>query len=44
VSNETTSVGELLVWPSLVTHPHETRPLHSGLKYALTVWFELPAF
>jgi hypothetical protein len=44
VSNETTEVGELLVWPSLVTHPHETRPLRSGVKYALTVWFELPAF
>jgi 2OG-Fe(II) oxygenase superfamily len=44
VTNETTGVGELLVWPSLVTHPHETLPLRSGVKYALTVWFELPAF
>jgi hypothetical protein len=36
-------VGSLLAWPSLVTHPHETAPLRSGTKYALTVWFELPA-
>ena len=37
-------VGEMLVWPSLVTHPHETAQLDSGVKYALTVWFELPSF
>jgi hypothetical protein len=37
-------VGEILVWPSLVTHPHETTRLTSGTKYALTVWFELPSF
>jgi 2OG-Fe(II) oxygenase superfamily len=41
-SNEVTEVGELLVWPSLVTHPHETAQLRAGVKYALTVWFELP--
>ena len=35
-------VGELLVWPSLVTHPHQTTQLQSGIKYGLTVWFELP--
>lgn len=35
-------VGSLLVWPSLVTHPHQTRPLASGVKYALTLWFEIP--
>ena len=37
-------VGEMLVWPSLVTHPHETAQLDAGIKYALTVWFELPSF
>ena len=36
--------GALLVWPSLVTHPHETSQLDDGIKYALTVWFELPSF
>ncbi|MEP7202908.1 MAG: hypothetical protein ABI894_09880 [Ilumatobacteraceae bacterium] len=42
--NSSVGVGELLVWPSLVTHPHETAQLEDGIKYALTVWFELPTF
>jgi hypothetical protein len=42
VSTESAAVGELLAWPSLVTHPHETLPLRHGVKYALTIWFELP--
>jgi hypothetical protein len=40
--NRDLAVGSLLVWPSLVTHPHQTRPLASGVKYGLTVWFEIP--
>ena len=43
VTNQSLLVGELVAWPSLVTHPHETLPLRSGTKYALTIWFELPA-
>jgi hypothetical protein len=35
-------IGSLLAWPSLVTHPHEATQLTSGVKYALTVWCELP--
>lgn len=42
-TNRELPIGSLLVWPSLVTHPHQTRPLVSGVKYALTIWFELPA-
>jgi hypothetical protein len=42
--NSGVAVGDMLVWPSLVTHPHETSQLVSGIKYALTVWFELPSF
>lgn|GEM_PF-264572 len=41
-SNADLPVGHLVVWPSLVTHPHRTRPLEAGVKYGLTVWFELP--
>jgi hypothetical protein len=41
-SNEGLAVGELLAWPSLVTHPHATTQLDAGVKYALTIWFELP--
>jgi hypothetical protein len=44
VSNADVAVGELVVWPSLVTHPHQATPLESGVKYGLTVWFELPSF
>jgi hypothetical protein len=35
-------IGSLLAWPSLVTHPHEATSLTSGVKYALTIWCELP--
>ncbi len=42
VTNEALAVGDLVVWPSLVTHPHESRRLRSGVKYSLTIWFELP--
>jgi len=41
-TNSSVPVGSMLVWPSLVTHAHRTRPLESGVKYGLTIWFELP--
>ncbi|CAB4806111.1 unannotated protein [freshwater metagenome] len=44
VSNESTAVGDLVVFPSLVTHPHQATPLRRGVKYGLVVWFELPTF
>ncbi|MCY7297607.1 MAG: hypothetical protein LH616_00145 [Ilumatobacteraceae bacterium] len=44
VTNEPAGIGEMIAWPSLVTHPHQTTPLRSGIKYALTIWFELPTF
>jgi hypothetical protein len=44
VTNAAAAVGELLAWPSLVTHPHRTEQLRRGVKYALTIWFELPQF
>jgi hypothetical protein len=40
--NSTVPVGHLLLWPSLVTHPHAANPVRSGVKYGLTVWFEVP--
>lgn len=42
-TNADLAIGDLLAWPSLVTHPHQTNQLRSGVKYALTIWFELPA-
>jgi len=41
-TNADLAVGELLVWPSLVTHPHASRPITDGVKYSLTIWCELP--
>jgi 2OG-Fe(II) oxygenase superfamily len=41
-SNADLAVGELVAWPSLVTHPHESLPIRSGIKYSLTIWCELP--
>jgi hypothetical protein len=35
-------VGQLVVWPSLVTHPHRAEPVHHGVRYGLTIWFALP--
>ena len=41
-TNAQLPVGSLLSWPSLVTHPHGSTPITSGVKYSLTIWFELP--
>ena len=41
-TNAELAVGELLVWPSLVTHPHASLQITSGVKYSLTIWCELP--
>ena len=41
-SNRNLRVGQMLAWPSLVTHPHRSLPITRGVKYSATVWFELP--
>jgi hypothetical protein len=40
--NASVPVGHLLLWPSLVTHPHVAAPVSDGVKYGLTVWFAIP--
>lgn len=35
-------VGDLVAWPSLVTHPHGGATVTAGVKYGLTIWFALP--
>ena len=42
VGNGGLPVGRLLAWPSLVTHPHAGEPVRRGVKYGLTIWFEVP--
>jgi hypothetical protein len=41
-SNAGVPVGEIIAWPSLVTHPHGSSKLTRGVKYSLTIWCELP--
>lgn len=40
VSNLDLKVGDMLLWPGQVTHPHESLDLISGDKYSLTMWTE----
>lgn len=42
VTNAGLAIGEVVAWPSLVTHPHASAPITSGVKYSLTIWCELP--
>ena len=41
-TNANTTVGDLIAWPSMVTHPHASTQLTNGVKYSLTIWCELP--
>jgi predicted 2-oxoglutarate/Fe(II)-dependent dioxygenase YbiX len=41
-SNTDVPVGDVIAWPSLVTHPHASSQLTRGVKYSLTIWCELP--
>lgn len=41
-ANTDVPVGDIIVWPSLVTHPHRGAPITAGVKYSLTIWCELP--
>jgi hypothetical protein len=41
-TNVEVPVGDLIAWPSLVTHPHRGAPVTRGVKHALTLWLRLP--
>jgi len=36
--NKDIEVGDLILWPSQVTHPHESLPVYEGTKYSLVLW------
>lgn len=38
VTNDSLGVGDGVFWPAQVTHPHESLPLESGIKYSLVLW------
>lgn len=39
-TNKEVSPGDLLIWPSRLTHPHRSTELTSGEKYSITIWTE----
>ena len=41
-SNKDMGVGELVMWPASITHPHFCNKLTSGEKYSITVWTDYP--
>ena len=38
VSNQDISPGDLLIWPSQITHEHYSTVLEQGEKYSITIW------
>lgn len=37
-SNKNIEVGDLLLWPGQLTHPHGSSNLLTGEKYSITIW------
>ena len=37
-SNKNVEVGDLIIWPSQLTHPHLCTDVQEGEKYAITIW------
>jgi GR25 family glycosyltransferase involved in LPS biosynthesis len=38
IHNRDIEIGDLILWPSQVTHPHESLPIYEGTKYSLVLW------
>ena len=41
-TNKNVEVGDLLLWPGSITHPHCSDYLLSGEKYSMTIWTPYP--
>ena len=37
-SNINIPVGDMIIWPSQITHPHHCSELLKGQKYSITIW------
>ena len=37
-SNKDVPKGWCFIWPSTITHPHQSKPLTKGVKYTLASW------
>jgi len=38
ITNDSLNVGDAIIWPAQVTHPHESLKIIEGVKYSLVVW------
>jgi len=41
-SNINTAIGDIIVWPGSITHPHGSYYLTEGEKYSITIWTPYP--
>ena len=41
-TNKDLEVGDLLMWPGSITHPHGSDHLLKGTKYSVTIWTPYP--
>lgn len=41
-SNKDVNVGDLILWPATITHPHKCEELIKGEKYSITIWTPYP--
>jgi|TARA_B100001094_G_scaffold188099_1_gene182323 hypothetical protein len=39
--NEKVEIGDLIIWPSQLTHPHLSTEIVEGEKYAITIWTDV---
>ena len=37
-TNEGIPIGDLIIWPSQITHPHLSTKVTKGEKYSITIW------
>jgi hypothetical protein len=37
-------VGYILMWPGIITHPHEVNEITAGTKYSLSIWTYPPTW
>ena len=41
IQNNRVPVGDAMIFPGSITHPHHVHPLEEGTKYTLTVWLRM---
>jgi len=42
ITNKNIGVGDILIFPGSITHPHRCTELTKGEKYSLTIWTKYP--